>query len=33
MGAWRIVTVPITMMRSAWRGVKRGRSAPKRSMS
>jgi hypothetical protein len=27
------VTVPITMRRSAWRGVKRGSSAPKRSMS
>src|SRR5262249_60766460 len=33
MGAWRMVTVPITIKRSAWRGVKRGSSAPKRSMS
>src|SRR5262249_8182741 len=28
-----MVTVPITMRRSAWRGVNRGSSAPKRSMS
>src|SRR5262245_48309958 len=33
MGPWRTVTVPITMMMPAWRGVKRGRRAPKRSMS
>jgi hypothetical protein len=33
MGACRIVTVPITIRRSACRGVKRGSSAPKRSMS
>src|SRR5262249_32745841 len=28
-----MVTVPITMRRSAWRGVNRGSSAPNRSMS
>src|SRR5258705_8591652 len=28
-----MVTVPMTIRRSAWRGVKRGRSAPNRSMS
>src|SRR5262249_12532753 len=33
IGAWRTVTVPITIRRSAWRGVNRGSSAPNRSMS
>src|SRR4029453_6482335 len=33
MGACRQLTVPMTISRSAWRGVKRGSKAPNRSMS
>ena len=32
-GAWRWLMVPTTQSRSAWRGEKRGASAPKRAMS
>src|SRR6266545_3407935 len=32
-GPWRSVMVPTMMSRSAWRGEKRGNSAPKRAMS
>ena len=32
-GAWRWLIVPTTQSKSAWRGEKRGASAPKRAMS
>src|SRR5205809_7640549 len=32
-GPWRSVIVPTMISRSAWRGEKRGNSAPKRAMS
>src|SRR4249920_1943887 len=32
-GPWRSVMVPTMISRSAWRGEKRGNSAPKRAMS
>jgi hypothetical protein len=33
IGACLCVTVPTTISRSAWRGEKRGKAAPKRSVS